>query len=120
MKKSDLKTGMMIEYNNGDRAIVLHNVDTQHYGNQDLFFAGERGFMTGDSYGEDLICRDEYSSSFTIRKVYAAPSESNILDRSLWGRILLWEREPEPIEMTLQEAKQKLEEVTGKPIKITI
>ena len=32
----------------------------------------------------------------------------------------IWEREPAPIEMTLQEAIQKLKEVTGKPIKITI
>jgi hypothetical protein len=120
MKKSDLKTGMMVEYNNGNRAIVIQNVDTKKYGYQNLFFAEDGCFMTGEGYNEDLICRVNHGAGYTIKKVYAPSSESHILRKSLEGRRLLWEREPQPIEMTLEEACKKLRDTMGQPVKITI
>jgi len=120
MKKSDLKTGMMVEYNNGKYGIVLKSVETMTYGVQDLFIANENGFMTGSAYDENLICRGNANSSYTILKVYSSAGENNMLRLTLEGRTLLWEREPKPVEMTLEEACKKLRDTMGKPVKITI
>jgi hypothetical protein len=122
MKKSDLKTGMLVQYNNGDYSIVLKDVETQHYGHQELFFADVEkiGFMTGDSYNDNLVCEGRFGSNYTIKKVYSAPRDSMKLNTSTEERKLLWEREPALVEMTLEEACKKLRETVGKPVKITL
>ena len=119
MKKSDLKTGMMVETKRGCKYIVLKDVETKYYGIQNLLFAGENGFTCGMGYTEDL--KDKLGKDmWDIDKIYSIASKYKLLKVDIEGRRLLWEREPAPIEMTLEEAIQKLKEVTGKPIKITI
>lgn len=118
MKKSDLKTGMLIEARNGTKYIVLKDVETKYYGVQDLLFACENGFMCSANYTEDLKAKSG-DKQFDIVKVYSRAFEAEILKIDGEGRELLWQRE-ETIEMTLEEACKKLRDTMGKPIKITI
>jgi len=109
MKKSDLKTGMWAEYRSGKKVIVL--LDTE---NGDVLVGGGR-WNSLRHYDKNLNCG--FSSECDIVAVYKRGVITDVLEFN--GAFKIWERE-EVIEMTLEEAKQKLEEVTGKPIKITI
>ena len=109
MKKSDLKTGMWVEYRSGKKVIVLLNTE-----NGDVLVDGGR-WNSLYHYDENLNC--SFSSGCDIVAVYRIGVITDALEFNSAEKI--WERE-EVIEMTLQEARQKLEEVTGKPIKITI
>ena len=71
MKKSDLKQNMIVEFRNGDKYLVLENVETLYYGHQDLLFINSDGYETGDHYDEDLNIKskDWCMSDFDIIKV---------------------------------------------------
>jgi len=111
MKKSDLITGMRVKTKNGYTYIVVRDYDTANYGHQDILFAGIKGFMTGDSYDDDLLC-EGLNGYHDIAEIYTKPADSNFLDIESRGT-LLWKR-PEPREMTLAEIEYKL----GYPVKI--
>lgn len=112
MKKSDLKTGMWVEYRDGEKRMVA--LDVKGYGD---ILGGNGGWGTISAYLEDLIC--PLNNDCDIVKIY---------DTNYIGQINqfptdvkpIWEREPEPIEMTLEEACKKLRDTMGKPVKITI
>lgn len=112
MTKADLKTGMRVKTRNGITYVVVLNYKTGLYGFQDVFFVGDNGFMTGDSYGDDLLCITSGEYSFDIAKVYAQPKDHFFLNIKETGRII-WERK-EPKSMTLAEIEQEL----GYPVKI--
>ena len=101
--KADLKDGMVVEYNNGNRRMVLGK-----------YFIGENSHAPLADYTEDL--REPNFPKQTINKVYISSTRSiNYLfdDDNL---TLIWERKekPEPVEMTIEEVCKAL----GKEIKI--
>ena len=92
MKKSELKTGMWVEMRNGELYMVVKDVDTRMYGNQDIFFAGKSGFMTGDGYDE-LMMNDRTlrnSENYDIVKVHKKSPDRYLLSPEHKGE-LLWE-----------------------------
>lgn len=111
MKKSDLRTGMWVEYRTGEKRMVALAV--KDYGN---IIAGNGGWNALDSYSDDLINED--TEKCDIVKIYDIDYIGNI--NEIPTRKPIWEREPEPIEMTLEEACKKLRETVGKPVKIIL
>lgn len=110
MKKSDLKTGMWVEYRYGDKRMVALNTSEG-----DVLVGTEHGCSCLRDFGEDLL--HKRMKDMDIVAVHQPLVFKDIMreDKAL----KIWERK-ETIEMTLQEAMQKLKEVTGKSIKIII
>lgn len=111
MKKSDLKSGMKVVCSNGSELIV--SLGTL-YG--DIIMD-----LSRDSYNKLLYYTDDlYNISsvyqeYNIDKVYKNKGENYIVNPE-WE--LLWEREPEVEEITADEAMKRLEEQSGKKVKI--
>ena len=101
--KADLKDGMVVEYNNGNRRMVLGK-----------YFIGESSHAPLADYTEDL--REPNFPKQTINKVYISSTRSidYLFDDD--NLTLIWERKekPEPEEMTIEEICRAL----GKEIKI--
>ena len=110
MQKSDLRTGMRVETVNGNRYLVLKNIETPRCGVQPFVFARKGGFQIADEYNEDLS--DIHDSEYSISKVYDCPHLGDLLSLECSGE-LLWEQ-TEVKEMTLADIEKKL----GYPIKI--
>lgn len=94
MKKSELKTGMVLELRDGAFFMVLlGDIPTTHYGTQELMFVSHDGFIRGSNYTEDLTSQS--FSDLDVVKVYQ-PNVSNL--NSLFGKdklnkeCLVWER----------------------------
>lgn len=103
--KSDLKDGMVVEYRNGKRRLVLNNR-----------LIGKDGYYELNKYKEDM--KVEESSERDIMRVF------KIVITTTLSRIfhienleLIWERK-EVKRMTAEEMRQKLEEITGEKIEI--
>lgn len=104
-KKADLKSGMVVEYRDGDRRLVI-----------DKYLVGKDAHYELSAYNENL--KNEYPE-LTIMKVF------KICRRAILGDILdddnlelIWERK-EPKKMTVEEMRKKLEELTGEEIEVT-
>ena len=110
MKKSDLKTGMWVEYRSGEKRMVALNTP---YG--DVLVTTNSGHTKLLDFTENLTHQD--FKNMDIVAVYQSRAYKDILQEYKAEKI--WQRE-ETIEMTIEEACKKLREVTGKPIKITI
>lgn len=103
--KKDLKSGMIVEYRNGERGVVL-----------DDKIIGEEGFNYLHSYTEELKEEprpDTGWSSYDIKKVYT--SRASFIDDIFKDKCLelIWEREEVQF-MTAAQMAAKLEELTGK------
>lgn len=104
--KEDLKDGMVVEYNDKElgRRLVVGN-----------YLIGVDGHSYFEEFNESLI---DLESDLQIVKVYktreAMPFSEFMKDFNLE---LIWERR-EPKEMTLEEMRKKLEELTGEEIEI--
>lgn len=103
--KADLKSGMVVEYRDGDRRLVI-----------DKYLIGKNAYYELSAYNENL---EEGYPRLTIMKVF------KIRQRAILERILdddnlelIWERK-EPKKMTVEEMRQKLEELTGEEIEVT-
>lgn len=112
--KADLKTGMRVKLRDGDTYIILQNVQTEHYGFQNIFLASQNGYEVGSSIKNDLTWDGD--PDWDIIEVYDKPSNSEILDETKFGK-LLWQR-PEPMILTIEEAEAALTEVEGREVKI--
>lgn len=110
MKKSDLKTGMVVETRNGNKYLVL--LDNPDAPNMNLInFKG--GFLQLAFYDEDMIIQSA-GRAYDIMSVYTLQdSIYNLFKERRLRYKLLWERD-EPKEMTIAE----IEEVLGYKIKI--
>jgi hypothetical protein len=102
--KADLRDGMVVEYRDGDRRLVI-----------DEYLVGKDAHYELSAYNENL--ENEYPG-LTIMKVF------KICRRAILGDILdndnlelIWESK-EPKKMTIEEMKQKLEELTGEQIEV--
>lgn len=94
MKKSDLKTGMMVVLNNNEYYLVL--LGTPH---GDILSRMERGwgYMGLDSYNDNLECENtahedpEIDLEYTVKAVYNAKDIQRLLIEGT-NRELLWSR----------------------------
>jgi hypothetical protein len=110
MKKSDLKTGMWVEYRNGEKRMVALNTKEG-----DVLIGIEYGRALLSGFNENL--EHKFHNSMGIVAIYQANCYGDILKEEKAKKI--WERQ-EVIEMTLEEACKKLRDTMGKPVKITI
>lgn len=104
--KADLKDGMVVEYKDGRRRLVVAGM-----------LIGKDGFLTLDSFRENLESVD-FIAEHTIAKVYKV-EEARTFDSILkdYNLDLIWERK-ETKRMTAEEMRQKLEELTGEKIEV--
>ena len=105
--KSDLKDGMVVEYGNGKRRLVLNN-----------YMIGKDGYYTLDHYKENM--KDKEFSDNDIMRVFTMSSVTT-LDRifHIENLNLIWERK-ETKKMTVEEMQNKLEELTGEKIEVEL
>lgn len=99
----DLKNGMVVEYGNGKRRLVLNN-----------YMIGKDGYCTLDHYKENM--KDKEFSDNDIMRVFTIS-----LDRifHIENLNLIWERK-ETKKMTVEEMQNKLEELTGEKIEVEL
>lgn len=103
--KADLKDGMVVKHRNGDKRMVISEA-----------LIGENGYADQNCFREDLTHR--YFKDLDIVGVYAIQEYSNFADMlSDYNLELIWERK-EPKKMTVEEMRQKLEELTGEEIEV--
>lgn len=96
MKKSDLKPGMVVEYANGVRRLVIEF-------NDELYLLGNSNWGNLKDYSEYLERPDE---NFSINKIYK-PQFMTGLDSMLKGIYnCIWER-PKYVELTMEEIAEK-------------
>lgn len=104
--KSDLKDGMVVEYNDncfGKRLVIGG------------FLTGEDGYVDLGDYNENL---KNVVSDLEIVRVYKIKCMGNISSIMHDDNLeLIWERK-EPKKMTVEEMREKLEELTGEEIEI--
>ncbi len=103
--KSDLKDGMVIEYRNGERALVITDR-----------FLSTNGWMSFDDYDSELFRTFSRvrANEWDIVKCYKVESNTglcmlaNLLEDPYLG--LIWERKEEPKhkEMTVEEIEKEL------------
>ena len=104
--KADLKDGMVVKHRNGDKRMVISEA-----------LIGENGYADQNCFREDLTHR--YFKDLDIVGVYAIQEYNNFADMlSDYNLELIWERK-EPKKMTVEEMRQKLEELTGEEIEVT-
>lgn len=113
MKKSDLKTGMIVETRGGDRFLVMLNPDCKD--RELIEFSG--GFMPLERYNDDLIL-DGFAHELDIMKLYSAgASICYLLGTDITGGKLelklIWQR-PKPI---LDEAERKYLKAVINPLR---
>lgn len=105
--KADLKDGMVVEYNDnsfGKRLVVGD------------FLIGEDGYADLGDYNENL---KNVVSDLEIVRVYKIKCMGKISSIMYDVNLeLIWERK-EPKKMTVEEMRQKLEELTGEQIEVT-
>ena len=103
LTKADLKNGMVVEYGNGKRRLVLNN-----------YMIGKDGYCTLDHYKENM--KDKEFSDNDIMRVFTIS-----LDRifHIENLNLIWERK-ETKKMTVEEMQNKLEELTGEKIEVEL
>lgn len=104
--KKDLKSGMWVELRNGARRLVLTDVNTIHYGEQDFALIGDNYFTISSSYNEDLT--NKFSGGMSIDKVFCNKVDSDTYK----GRELnvIWERETEE-DKQIKEMQNRLSEM---------
>lgn len=103
--KADLRDGMVVKHRNGDKKMVISEA-----------LIGEDGYSDRNCFREDLTYR--YFKDLDIVGVYAIKEYSNFADMlSDYNLELIWERK-EPKKMTVEEMRQKLEELTGEEIEV--
>lgn len=105
--KSDLEDGMVVEYRNGDKILVLN----------DCLF-GVDGHYKLEEYKENMEEKDEDFSGLDIIRVFKIIDATTLL--SIFDKrnlVLIWER-TEPKKMTVEEMRKKLEEMTGVKIEV--
>ena len=108
MRKSDLKTGMLVEYRNGKIGKVLKDT-----GAEDVIAGRGTGFMPLLSYREDLTTINRSSADYDIMKVYKYSALGLVGSYDIERYILAYERN-EVKGYTIKE----LEEIIGCKIRI--
>lgn len=105
MKKSDLKTGMVVEIRNGEKYLVMLNPDCKD--KELINFKG--GYMPLSNYNNELMLK-KFNKGFDIVKVYSVGSSIYWLlsDKERMEFKLIWKREEETKEMTVEQIEKEL------------
>ena len=105
MKKSDLKSGMWVEFRNGGKHLFVKRCETMLYGVTDVFL-GHNKFTIVDDFNDNLKC--DMSKELDIMKVYY-DDMNHVNSRTLnFNSIpLYWERK-ECTELTISEIEEKI------------
>ena len=96
MKKSDLKPGMVVEYVNGEKRLVVTI-------NAELYLISRAAFADVKSFNDDLTCSN--NPEINIVKIYL-PREAASLSTLLECKNCIWERPKETV-LTMQEIADK-------------
>lgn len=106
--KADLKDGMVVEQRNGNRYLVLAGMAVRECGHNKISRYTNNLEWYGTNRGGDIVkvYRIIHESPGTIEEAFC--------DRNLE---LIWERK-EPKKMTVEEMREKLEELTGEEIEV--
>ena len=105
--KSDLKDGMVVKYNDncfGKRLVIGG------------FLIGEDGYADLGDYNENLKSMASDLEIVRVYKIKRMGKFSSIMKNH--NLELIWERK-EPKKMTVEEMRQKLEDLTGEQIEVT-
>ena len=103
--KADLKDGMVVEYSNGKRRLVLNN-----------HLVGKDGYYELNEYREDM--KDKEYSDKDIMRVFKIATVTTLgYIFHIENLELIWER-TETKRMTTEEMRKKLEELTGDKIEV--
>ena len=103
--KADLKDGMVVEYKNGKRRLVLNNR-----------LIGKDGYYELNKYGEDM--KDKESPERDVMRVFKIVITTTLsYIFHIENLELIWER-TETKRMKAEEMRQKLEELTGEKIEV--
>lgn len=112
MKKSDLKSGMVVEYRDGRRRLVIWMEEMKK-----LVFVGGDGWTGEGSYNDDLTSQNY--PELDIVKVYQLVKGFRFGEMMDVGQgELIWSREDDSKEITAEEAFRILEEHYGCRVKI--
>ena len=106
--KADLKDGMVVEQRDGDMYLVLAGMVVR-----------KRGYNRIGDYDDDLKCAG-YKGGDVVKVYRITPGSLRCIeDVFIKNNLeLIWERK-EPKKMTVEEMRQKLEELTGEEIEVT-
>ena len=125
MKKNELKNGMLLETRHGKKLLYIDGCSFSNVyfppKKIDLISIDGDGWMSTDSYNDDFLesyCSD---SEWNIEKIYICKDISFqyiITTPKGVSWELFWSRN-EIEEITADEARRRLEESSGKKIKIT-
>ena len=96
MKKSDLRPGMVVEYANGEKRLVVTI-------NNELYLIGRSSYADVKSFNEDMTCSGNLG--INIVKVYQPKKAAN-LNSLLDCENCIWER-PKEVVLTMQEIADK-------------
>ncbi len=97
--KDDLEMGMVVEFRNGDKCLVLKgNMETEHYGKQNIIFMDEKGLEIGSYYHCNL--KHTNNNDYDVVKVWANNYGNNMIDGNFLSNLnntdnikLVYERE---------------------------
>lgn len=106
--KADLRDGMVVEQRDGDMYLVLAGMVVR-----------KRGYNRIGDYDDDLKCAG-YTGGDIVKVYRITPGSLGCVEHVFikCNLELIWERK-EPKKMTVEEMKQKLEELTGEEIEVT-
>lgn len=96
MKKSDLRPGMVVEYANSEKRLVVTI-------NAELYLISRASFADVKSFNEDMTCNSD--PKLSIAKVYQ-PKEAASLSTLLQCNNCIWIRPKETV-LTMQEIADK-------------
>lgn len=96
MKKSDLKPGMVIEYANGERRLVVEFRDK-------LVLLGDDSWCDLASHNSDLECFN--TKDYTINKIYQPLYMLGLVSLLKDEHPCIWERKS--VELTMEEIAEK-------------
>ncbi len=106
--KADLEDGMVVEQRDGDMYLVLAGMVVR-----------KRGYNRIGDYDDDLKCAG-YTGGDIVKVYRITPGSLGCVEHVFIKNNLelIWERK-EPKKMTVEEMRQKLEELTGEGIEVT-
>lgn len=114
---ADLTTGMVVEYMDGSKGLILKNTDIEYQENIALTFYPHKGSYS--NLDDDFLTYDEYGD-FTVKRIIKPYDVSEIFNfpESIDGEVI-WERpnsekeklnqQISKLEQELKEAKERLE-----------
>ena len=99
MERSDLQSGHLVELSDGDLMIVIINSDFRS------LKSSNDEWMNLNSLDKNMIDQDD--GTCTIEKVYKTNHQMNLLSFNPDDYELIWSREEEIIELTIDEIAEK-------------